>query len=156
MAQMLVEGGHPESNLSRAVSRIWEAAEKNCRLVVLPECLDLGWTDPSARRLAEPIPGAYFDRLADAAQKRAIYVVAGLVERCGDRLYNAAVLIGPDGNLLLLHRKINELEIAHDLYSIGDHLGVVETDLGTIAINICADNFSKSLAIGHMLARMGA
>lgn len=111
MAQMLVEGGHPESNLSRAVSRIWEAAEKNCRLVVLPECLDLGWTDPSARRLAEPIPGAYFDRLADAAQKRAIYVVAGLVERCGDRLYNAAVLIGPDGKVICYYYIVRSMSL---------------------------------------------
>ena len=72
------------------------------------------------------------------------------------RLYNAAVLIAPTGELLLHHRKINELDIALDLYSTGDRLGVVETELGTLGLAICADNFGSSLAVGHVLARMGA
>ncbi len=156
MAQMLVEGAQPEKNLNRAVQAIAAAAAQGCRLVVLPECLDLGWTDPSARRLAEPIPGPHSDRLVEAARQHRIYVVAGLVERSGERIYNAAVLIDPSGKILLVHRKINELDIAHDLYSIGDRLAVAETELGTLAINICADNFPNSLAIGHVLARMGA
>ena len=156
MAQILVEGGRPEANVDRAVGRIQEAAARKCRLVVLPECMDLGWTDPSARTLAQPIPGPYSDRLAQAARDAEVFVVAGLVERSGERLFNAAVLIDPSGEILLVHRKINELDLAHDLYSIGDRLGVAHTPLGTLAVNICADNFSDSLAIGHVLARMGA
>jgi len=85
-----------------------------------------------------------------------VYVIAGIVERAGERLYNASVLIAPTGELLLRHRKINELDIAHDLYSMGDSLHVAETALGTIGIPICADLFSASLALGHSLARMGA
>ena len=156
MAQILVEGGRPDANLGRAVRAIGEAAAQGCRLVVLPECLDLGWTDPSARDLARPIPGPHAERLAQAAREHRIYVAAGLVERAGDRLYNAAVLIDPEGRILLHHRKINELDIALDLYSIGDRLGVVETELGTVGLATCADNFGSSLAIGHVLARMGA
>jgi predicted amidohydrolase len=156
MAQLLVEGGQPETNLARAVERIGQAAGQGCRLVVLPECLDLGWTHPSARQLAQPIPGLHFDRLADAARRHGLYVAAGLVERAGDRLYNAAVLIGPAGDLRLLHRKINELDIALDLYAIGDRLAVAETELGTLGLTVCADNFPTALAAGHVLARMGA
>jgi predicted amidohydrolase len=156
MAQTLVEGGQPEANLDRAATAISRAGELGCRVVVLPECLDLGWTHPSARDLAQPIPGRHVERLAAAARAANVYVAAGLVERAGPRLFNAAVLIGPKGDLLLHHRKINELDIAHDAYSIGDRLGVVETDLGTFGLNICADNFSDSLAISHVLARMGA
>jgi predicted amidohydrolase len=85
-----------------------------------------------------------------------MFVAAGLVERAGDKLFNSAVLIDPSGEILLVHRKINELELAHDLYSIGDRLGVAHTPLGTLGLNICADNFADSLAIGHVLARMGA
>ena len=156
MAQILVEGGEPEANLARAIARIEEAADKGCSFVVLPECMDLGWTHPSAEDLAEPIPGAFSSRLAESARKEEVYVVAGLVEREGPRLYNAAVLIDPGGQIRLLHRKINELDIAHDLYSMGDRLGVVDTELGVLGLNICADNFGNSLAIGHVLARMGA
>jgi predicted amidohydrolase len=156
MAQMLVEGGQPAANLERSKEFIRNAAAKGCRIVVLPECMDLGWTDPSARRLAQPIPGPHSQAIADAARESGVFVVAGLVERAGDRIYNSAILIDPRGDILLLHRKINELAIAHDLYSIGNCLAVAHTELGTLGINICADNFPNSLAIGHVLARMGA
>lgn len=156
MAQIRVDGGQPAENLERAVRAIRHAANLGCRIVVLPECLDLGWTDPSARKLAQPIPGPHVKKLADVARESHIFVAAGLVERVEKRFYNSAVLLGDDGNLLLHHRKINELDIALDLYSTGDRLGVVETELGVIGLAICADNFSNSLAIGHVLARMGA
>ncbi len=156
MGQILVEGGQPEANLERAVNAIEQAATQGCRLVVLPECLDLGWTDPSARTSARPIPGAHSDRLAEAARTYGIFVAAGLVERAGERLYNSAVLLSPAGQVLLHHRKINELDIALDLYSVGDRLGVAATELGTLGLTVCADNFGSSLALGHVLARMGA
>jgi hypothetical protein len=38
------------------VGTIREAAVQGYRQVVLPVCLDLGWTDSSARDLAKPIP----------------------------------------------------------------------------------------------------
>ena len=161
MAQMLVEGGQIEANLARAAEMIARASAEGCAAVVLPECLDVGWTHPSARELAQPIPGPISDRLARAAAQADIHVAAGITERLrlpdgSERLYNASVLIGPSGELLLRHRKINELSIAHDLYARGDSLAVAETALGTIGIPICADDFASSLAIGHCLARMGA
>lgn len=156
MAQIRVEGGRPAANLERAEAAVTEAACAGCRLAVLPECLDLGWTHPSARDEAQPIPGPNSDRLARMAQAEGLFVAAGLVERAGDRIYNAAVLISPDGGILLHHRKINELDIALDLYAIGDRLAVAESPLGTFGLAICADNFGSSLAIGHVLARMGA
>jgi predicted amidohydrolase len=156
MAQMLVLGAQPAANLDRADAAIHDAAGKGCRLTVLPECMDLGWTDPSARRLAQPIPGPHSQRLAQTAKQTGMFVTAGLVERAGDRLYNAAVLIDPRGQIVLVHRKINELDIAHDLYATGDRLAVAHTELGTLGISVCSDNFPNSLAIGHVLARMGA
>ncbi len=156
MAQMLVDGGNPDANLGRAIEMIEEAARQSCGIVVLPECLDLGWTHPSARELAQPIPGPRSDRLCAAAQVSGIYVVAGLTERADGRTYNAAALISPGGDILLKHRKINVLTIAQDIYAIGESLSVAHTPLGTIGVDICADNFPNSLALGHSLARMGA
>ena len=156
LAQTLVEGGRPDANLRRAATAVRSAAEQGCRLVVLPECLDLGWTDPSAREAAQPIPGPHADVFVNAASECGMFIAAGLVERAGARLFNAAVLISPSGEILLHHRKLNELDIALDLYSIGDRLGVVETELGTLGLAICADNFGSSLAVSHVLARMGA
>jgi len=156
MGQMLVEGGKREANLRRAEEMITRGSEEGCSILVLPECLDLGWTHPSARELAQKIPGRASKRLCKAAESRQIMVVAGLTERDGSRIFNSAVFIDGFGQILLKHRKINELSIAHDLYGIGDRLGIVETELGMIGLNICADNFPDSLAIGHVQARMGA
>ena len=155
MAQMLVEGGAGEANLARAERMVLEAAARGCEIVVLPECLDAGWTHPSARTLAQPIPGPTTARLAAAARRARVFVVAGVTERDDASIYNAAVLISPDGTLLLKHRKINELDIAHDLYAPGDRLGVARTALGTIGIAVCADNFPDSLVFAHSMARMG-
>jgi predicted amidohydrolase len=68
MGQMLVEGGDAAGNLGRAVRMIREAAQRGCHIVVLPECLDLGWTFPGARELAKPIPG---DSVTSSARRRA-------------------------------------------------------------------------------------
>jgi len=155
MGQILVEGGALEENLRRATEMIRQASKRGCSVIVLPECLDLGWTHPSARTLSRPIPGPHSDELAEAAKEGSIYVVAGLTERAGSRIYNSAVLISPEGEILAKHRKINVLSIAQDLYSIGNLLSVVETPLATIGIDICADNFPNSLVFAHSLARMG-
>ena len=155
MGQILVEGGEPERNLDRAKRMVLRAAAEGCRIVVLPECLNFGWTTPSARESSPPVPGAHSGAIASAAREGGVYVVAGLVERAGDRLYNAAILVSPDGEILLKHRKINELTEGQGMYATGDRLGVAHTPLGVIGINICADNFPDSLALGHSLARMG-
>jgi predicted amidohydrolase len=155
MGQMLVEGGDVEGNLARAVQMVYSGAEKGCRIVVLPECLDIGWTFPTAADLAQPVPGPHSDVIVRAARDAAVYVVAGLTERSGVRTYNAAVLISPEGEILMKHRKINELDIAQDLYATGHSLQVVDTPLGVLGVNICADNFPNSLALAHAQARMG-
>jgi predicted amidohydrolase len=156
MGQMRVEGADLSGNLTRAREMTRRAAAAGCRIVVLPECLDVGWAHPAAHDLARPIPGETSDALCEAARESALYVVAGVTERAGDRLYNAALLISPDGEILLKHRKINVLTDVEGLYTPGDRLGVVETPLGVIGVNICADNFPDSLALAHAQARMGA
>ena len=156
MAQMLVVPGALEDNLSRAVAMIHAAARDKCAIVVLPECLDVGWTSTTAGQLAHPIPGPVSDRLCQAAASAGIMVVAGLTERDGDRLFNAAILVGGDGTILAKHRKINEMDFARKVYDAGTSLQAVATEHGVIGMNICADNAFSSLALGRALAAMGA
>ncbi len=151
MAQIRVEMGARSENLDRARGAIEQAARLGCDFVVLPECTDLGWTCPDAPQLALPV-----DEAAAGLAHSRIHVVVGLTERAGDRVYNSAVLIAPTGEILAHHRKINELTIAKDIYSLGTSVGVAETKFGTVAINICADNFPDSLCLAEAQARMGA
>ena len=157
LVQMLVVGGEREANLQRAVELIDAGAAQGADLVVLPEAADLGWTHPSARTRAEPIPrGDSFQRLASAARANGVYVCAGLIERDETKIYNSAVLIDRRGELVLLHRKINELDIARDLYAIGDRLRVAETELGRLGLHICADGFADGQTLSRSLGEMGA
>lgn len=157
MCQMAVEPGLPERNLERAVRMIRDAAASKAEAAVLPECLDFGWTFPGAAVAAHPIPGPFSEELCGAARRHTIHVAAGLTERDGGRLYNAAVLVSPEGRILLHHRKINLLIGVEDsFYTTGDRLGVTRAAGVVTGLNICADNFPESLAIGETLARMGA
>lgn len=156
MGQLLVEGGEPERNLTRAEEMIDEAAGKKCDLILLPECLDLAWSHPTALTKSEPIPGPFSDRLCKKAGEHKMYLVAGLIERDGAKVYNSAIFVNPAGEIILKYRKINELKVVHHLYALGQSLAVIETPFGVVGINICADNYIDSLAIGHTLARMGA
>ena len=157
MAQMEVDAGKPEINLDRASARIAEAAANNAKIVLLPEVMDLGWTDPSSKTMAYKIPdGKTCRRLRDAAIKNHIYVCAGIVEKDKDKTYNAAVIIDPSGKVILTHRKINELDIAHDLYDQGDKLNVVHTPLGTLGLYICADATADGNVLSNSLGYMGA
>jgi len=157
LAQMLVEPGDQVANLARAERCIREAAAQSADVVLLPECLDIGWAHPSAHQKATPIPdGATCQRFVRAATESNICVCAGLVERTRKRLFNSAVFIDPKGEVLLHHRKIHELDFARELYSTGDRLGVVDTPFGKIGLMICADGFAPGQAISRSLALMGA
>jgi len=156
MGQLLVEGGEPERNLGRAEHMIALAAEKGCSLIVLPECLDLAWTHPSAFDQARSIPGPYCDRLCNSAAANGLWICAGLTERSDSKRYNTAVLIGPEGEIVLKYRKINLLIVEQPFYAVGQSLGVVETCFGVIGVDICSDNYADALDLGSALGRMGA
>jgi predicted amidohydrolase len=154
---MRVEGGDREGNLARASERVREAAKQGSHVVLLPECMDLGWTHPSALTSAEPlVGGSTFECLRALAQECGVYLCAGLVERAEDAVYNSAVLLDPQGELRMLHRKLNELDIGHPYYAQGDRLGVCQTEFGTFGLMLCADAFAKDHVITRTLGYMGA
>ena len=157
LLQMRVEGGDRTRNLLHAEALVAEAASRGADLALLPEAMDLGWTHPSCLMEAEPIPeGKTSQWLCELARTYRIYLCSGLVEKAGGQVFNAAVLIDPGGKVLLLHRKINELEIGHPYYGPGDRLGVCRTELGTLGLMICADGFARDRVLSRSLGYMGA
>lgn len=157
LAQMRVEPGRPAENLARAAARIVSAAAQGAEMILLPEALDCGWTHPSAREPAGAIPdGPACVALREAAARDRVWVCAGLVERADADLFNAAVLIAPDGSVRLHHRKIHEIGFARALYARGDRLGVADTPWDRVGVMICADAFAPGLSISRALGAMGA
>lgn len=157
LIQMRVLGGRKEDNLRHAQALIARAARSGASVIVLPEAMTLGWTDRSARKEADAIPdGQSCQMLRSAARAHGVYLCSGMIEKENDCIFNAAVLISPEGSVLIQYRKLNELDIGHDLYQLGDRLHVVPTPLGTFGLMICADAFAHGQVIARTLGYMGA
>lgn len=155
--QMDVEQGNLQKNLAHAEALIAEAAGNGAEVVLLPEVMDLGWTHPSARELADSVPGGITcNKLCEFAVKNNVFVCSGLVERDKNMIYNAAVIINNKGKVLIKHRKLNELDIAHDIYAQGDRLSVCKTPWGNFGLMICADATARDHVLTRSLCYMGA
>jgi predicted amidohydrolase len=137
--------GDKKANVAELLRATEGAARAGCDVLVLPECSLAGWLSPSARSAAEPIPGPATRRLAAAARKHGMAIVAGLEEREDGRLYNSAVFIDRRGEIRALHRKVNELDIGLAVYSRGTSLGVFDLDGRTAALSICADSWTPTV-----------
>lgn len=137
-----------EGNLTRISRAIATAAKQEADIACFPETAILGWVNPDAHELADPIPGETTNRLAALAKEHNIMIAIGLCEKEGEALYDTAVLIGSDGEILLKHRKCNVLsELMDPPYTPGkpEDVRVVETPLGRIGMLICADTFQDQL-----------
>jgi len=147
VCQILVIDGDREGNFRRIEYALVQAEAERADLAVFPESAILGWENPEAHQLAHPIPGADSARIADLARKHKLMIAIGLDEEEGDRLYDSAILVGKDGRLLWKHRKINVLpELMTPPYSQGrpEDIGAVQTELGRLALVICADTFTDA------------
>jgi predicted amidohydrolase len=150
-----------EATVSKTVELIGEAAADGAQLVVLPETFvplypsgawakaaaGFGGFDELWERLWEnsvEVPGPLVDELAAACKRHAVHCAIGVNERELERpgtIYNALLLIGPDG-LLAKHRKLmptHHEKLFHGIGAGGD-LEAVETPIGRIGGLICWEN----------------
>jgi predicted amidohydrolase len=85
------------------------AAGPRTELVVLPEAALHGYVSASGdfdlTRFAEPIEGPTATRCAEIARRQAIHLIAPLVLREGEAIYNAVAGFGPDGEIGFVYRK---------------------------------------------------
>ena len=132
-----------EANLARMIDSVEQAVAKQSRLVVFPECALTGYCFESLQEAlpyAETIPGPSTERLAGVCRKAQVYLVLGMLEKDGDRCFNAAALIGPEG-VVGKYRKVHLPFLGVDRFVDSGDLGfeVHQTRLGRIGLNICYD-----------------
>jgi predicted amidohydrolase len=147
ICQILVIDSDREGNFRRIEYALDQAEAQHADIVIFPESSILGWENPDAHKMAEPIPGKDSNRIGTLAQKHHLMIAIGLDEKDGDRLYDSAILVDKTGKLLWKHRKINVLpELMTPPYSQGrpEDIGVVDTEFGRIAVLICADTFTDA------------
>jgi len=104
---------------------------------------------------AQPIPGPATGAVGEKARQLDSYVVLPMYERDGDAFYNAAALIGRDGEVVGRFRKlaptIGEMESG---IVPGTEIPVWDTEFGRIGMLICWD--SRYPRAAGVLGRKGA
>lgn len=93
-------------------------------------------------KLGEPMDGFYIKKACTLANKLNIYLVLGFLEREDQNLYNTAILIDPDGDIIGRYRKTHFAQgytINPKSYKAGDDFPVFQTSFGKVGILICYD-----------------
>ena len=144
----LPKGGQsPADNRRMFEPLIAEAARRKADLVVLGETLTYPGLGKKYHELAEPIPGPSTDYFGELAKKHDLYIVAGLLERDGNLVYNVAALIGPEGKLVGKYRKVclprGEIEGG---ITPGSDCPVFSTRFGQLGLMVCYDGFFPEVA----------
>ncbi len=141
------EGKTPSEKREQFAPLIAKAAEKQVDLVVLPETLTYYSSGGTFADAAEPIPGPSTNYFGALAKEHDLYIVAGLVERDRHLLYNVAVLLGPDGNVVGKYRKVTlpRGEIEGGI-TPGDDYPVFDTRFGKLGMMVCYDGFFPEVA----------
>lgn len=142
-----------ETNLATIVNMATEAASAGAEVVVFPEAALTGLVnndDPAHDvPLGQPIPGPVTTKLAELTREQGVWLAIGLLEREDNRLYDTAVLLAPDGKIVLKYRRIHPgwhgPEADPSVYCQGTELPSAETPLGRFAFLICGDLFDNEL-----------
>lgn len=129
-----------EDNLKAFAALVDKAGAEKADIVCLPEGATIAGTPLNYVSGSEPLPGPTTKFLGEVAKRNNLYIVAGLLEREGDVVYNTAVLIDRKGNLAGKYRKTSlPREEIDGGVTPGNSFPVFDTDFGRIGIMICWD-----------------
>ncbi len=156
---------HREETVARGAELLAEAAAAGARLVSFPETWVPGYpewlwrlrpgqdyaltAEIHARLLdsAVDLDAGHLRPMQDAAREHGVTALVGVHERDSrfsrGTLYNTAVLIGPDGEILNRHRKLMPTNPERMVWGQGDASGlrVVDTPAGRVGALICWENY---------------
>ncbi len=148
-----------DATLEKALGLVAEAGRGGAQVVVFPEVYLPGY--PYWNRIENVfrtvgyytellrnsvrVPGPETERLGEAARRAGVYLLIGVNERVPETvgtLYNTNLLFGPDGELLLRHRKLMPTYAEKLTWGFGDgsSLRVIDTPIGKLGTLICGEN----------------
>jgi len=153
-------------NRDAAVRLLEEAAGLGAKLVGLPE--NFPYMGPEEGRLAgaETLDGPSISTVREVARRRRIFVLAGSIhEKTEDprRTGNTSVLVGDDGSILAVYRKIHLFDVnipdgaryaESEGVRAGEQVVIAATALGRVGLSVCYDLRFPELY--RRLAELGA
>jgi N-carbamoylputrescine amidase len=146
----------PNENLEKALWRIRETAARGAQIVCLQELFRSQYfcreENAELFALAEPIPGPTTETLGRLARELDVVIIASLFERRTAGIYhNTAAVIGTDGEIVGLYRKMHipddPLYFEKFYFTPGD-LGFVnfDTSFGRLGVLVCWDQWYPEAA----------
>lgn len=126
------------------------------KLIIFPELAATGYfLSPGIGELAEHQNGKIAQFMSETARTNETYIVYGYVER-GDHgeTYNSLRLIDRHGEMIANYRKIHITELEKGIFTPGNEVVSVQTELGHLGLMICWDLAFPELA--RLLALKGA
>jgi predicted amidohydrolase len=175
LVQMNARAHDKEFNLQQAEQGIRRAAARGARIVCTPEAAVQGYprvSFPAGSRMddpkiaaerakilagAEPVPGPATERFARLARELGVWIVFGMDENRGGKLFNDAILMSPAGKIEGQYSKVHlQNWMVASGVNHGGEFRVWEITIGTVktkvGIEICYDiqhpESTRELALG--------
>ncbi|MBH0207118.1 MAG: carbon-nitrogen hydrolase family protein [Nitrospira sp.] len=140
--------GAIDRNRYLIVEAIKHAASVGAEWIVTPELAVCGlqFMQLTGREWIYPQPDPWVQQVCKLVKTLRRTVFLGCPEREGRRFYNSVFVIGPTGEILGQHRKINVASDSLSWSSPGDRIAPIECDGVKVGVLICSDAYTPDIA----------
>jgi 5-aminopentanamidase len=140
--------GAIERNRYVIVETIKHAAGKGAEWIVTPELAVCGlqFAHVVGSEWIQPQPDPWMQQVCKLIRTLKRTVFLACPEREGGRCYNSVFVIGPTGDILGKHRKINVVSDSLAWSSPGDSVAPIECDGIKVGALICSDVYTSNIA----------
>lgn len=155
LAQLRSNLFEKENNLNRIIETMSTASQKKADYILFPELYTTGFfLNERVYDLAEPVNGEMITKIKKHARLLKIGVIVGFPEREGEHIFNSAVFINKQGEILGTYRKIHLFDHEKKYFSPGESIPVFELPEGRFGVMITYDMEFPEIA--RILAIKGA
>ena len=153
VAQIDCDPGNLTVNCGKLSTFTSKAKREGAEMIVFPELVDTGYKMSIIEECASDLEkGLPIQTLKNSAIDGHMHIVAGLSERTPKAIYNVAVVIDPDGNLITKYRKVQlYLPAGEGVFDHGSELVTFPLGDFTFGLMICYDirfpEIARSLAL---------
>ncbi len=140
LIQMKVRDGNVKANIAAGLTRAREVASQT-DLIVLPELWTTGYSVQAIRKYSESLEDGWSVKaIKYIAHEYGVYILSSVPLMDGGKLYDSAVLVGPEG-VAGIYKKVHLFRPYGEdkIFSRGESLGLFSTSFANFGVAICYD-----------------
>lgn len=151
LCQMMVNQESKKTNIFKAKTMIYEAANKGADIIALPEMFNCPYNNKYFREYAETYPkGETINMLSCAAKEKKVFIIGGSIPELDEqgRVFNTSFIFDNKGIVIGKHRKIHLFDIdikngvrfkESEVLTSGGEITMIDTPWGKVGVAICYD-----------------